>query len=72
MNPSKLIEGRRYKYCAPFGKPIEVVKCNKISVEGLNYNAEFEVLTDPCKANRVGVIERFNHIEIERYIQEML
>lgn len=69
MNPSELLKENEYLYVAPYGKPIEVVKCKRISVDGSNYNAEFEVLTDPYKPNRVGVIERFNHIEIERYIK---
>jgi hypothetical protein len=29
---------------------------------------QFKVLTDPYKCNRIGTIQNFNEIEIERYI----
>ena len=69
MNCIEIKEGEVYTYKMPY-KEWEQWKCIKIYFnESQNqWCGQFELLTDPYKCNRIGHIQSFNQIEMERYI----
>lgn len=72
MRAANLEVGKEYIYKPAYGGAWEIWKCLRAyycEPEG-QWRAEFEIMTDPDKCNRLGKIESFNEIEIKNYIDE--
>ena len=70
MSPNNLKEGSFYWYKSAYGKEWQIFKCIKhyFNESQDQWKAEFKHMTDTCYSNSLGCVERFNQIEIERYI----